>query len=220
MRNTILLQYAPASSVQHLPAGIAQLAAVLHKDGHHVVQHYGHIIGTEYVLRAHGGDEIDRAFATIRDPQSDVFARHDARMMFVRVSKDINSPDSFSITGNNVLYVSKYQDGTIEGTFAAIKNRESHLWYQYFVDVEIPFALSIKPDVYGISIADERQFIPGIVLASLVKDALPGCLVVLGGNYWARVVEAFKLPETLRDDRTVLEASERKPALKVARPVD
>jgi len=53
---------------------------------------------------------------------------------------------------------------------------------------------NIKPDVYGISIADERQLIQGITLAATVKDASPNTLVVVGGNFWSRVTSAFKHP--------------------------
>ena len=189
-----VLMHGPAASWWHGPSALPSLAAVMERDGHHVVQRSGHIIGTENILRIHGKAEIDRALAIFRDPQSDILARHDAGMTFERVSKGINTPHKFAVESNNVLYVSKCQDGTIEGALAGIKNRESDLWYPYFAEVEIPLALKLRPHLYGISIADERQFMPGIILASMVKEALPGCLVVLGGNYWARVIDAFKLP--------------------------
>ncbi|MBU6323744.1 radical SAM protein [Patescibacteria group bacterium] len=193
-RRTIMLNYPPASSVWHLPSGIAQLTGVLQAQGHDVTQRYGHITGLEYLLRQHGGTEIERALAAVRDPQSDIFALHDARMTFERVSSNIPTNDRFVVERNNVTYVSRYYDGTIEGALEAVKNRESHLWYRYFADVEIPLALSARPDLYGISVADERQFIQGIILASMVKDAIPGCKVVLGGNFWSRVTHAFTHP--------------------------
>ena len=44
-RRRILLNYPPASSVWHLPAGLSILTSMLRQDGHEVVQRYGPIIG-------------------------------------------------------------------------------------------------------------------------------------------------------------------------------
>jgi hypothetical protein len=50
----VILSYPPASSVWHLPMGIAYLAAIAQQHGHDVIQEYGYIKGVEYVLREHG----------------------------------------------------------------------------------------------------------------------------------------------------------------------
>lgn len=197
-RRKIVLSYPPVSSVWHLPAGISQLTSVLRGEGHDVVQRYGHILGLEYVLKEHGGTDVDRVLAAVRNPHSDINALYNARTTFERVSRGIATQDKFEVARNNASFVSSYYDGSIERALEAVKNREQHLWYDYFTKVELPLVRDFKPDLYGISIADERQFIQGLVLASLVKDEFPGCLVVLGGNFWSRVTHAFQLPEFAR----------------------
>lgn len=190
-RRKVLFNCPPVSSPWHLPMGISQLTAILRNEDHEVVQRYGHIIGLEYILKQHGGDEINFALNVIRDVQSDIYALYKARMTLERISRSISSADKFVVARNNVAYVASDYDGSVESVVNAVYNRENNLWYRYFTEVEIPIALDFKPDIYGISIADERQLIPGLILASLVKDALPETLVVLGGNFWSRVVPVF-----------------------------
>jgi hypothetical protein len=197
-RRRIILNFPPVSSPWHLPAGVSQLTALLRVNGHEVVQHYGHIEGLEYVLREAGGEEIDRALSIIRNPQSSIQELYAARMVFEHVSAGIGTPDKFIVARNNAIFVSRYYDGTVERLLEAVKNREQHLWYDYFMKVEVPRALDFRSDLYGISIVDERQLVQGLTLASLVKDAMPDCLVVLGGNFWPRVTGAFRLPEFAR----------------------
>ncbi len=194
-RRKVMLNYPPVSSVWHLPAGIAQLSAMLRSDGHEVMQRYGHILGLEYVLKEYGGTDVERALAAVRNPRSDINALYNARTTFERVSRGITTQDKFEVARNNVSFVSSYYDASIERALEAVKNHEQHLWYDYFTKVELPLVRDFKPDLYGISIADERQFIQGLILASLVKDEFPRCLVVLGGNFWSRVTHTFQLSE-------------------------
>lgn len=194
-RRRVMFNYPPVSSVWHLPSGLSQLTAVLRSDGHEVMQRYGHILGLEYVLKEHGGVDVERALAAVRNPHSDINALYDARMTFERVSRGVATHDKFELARNNVRYISSYYDGSIERVLEAVRNREQHLWYDYFTKVELPLARDFKPNLYGISIADERQFIQGLILASMVKDEFPDCLVVLGGNFWSRVTNVFHLSE-------------------------
>jgi hypothetical protein len=60
----------------------------------------------------------------------------------------------------------------------------------------LPVVKDFQPDVYGISASDERQLIPSLVLASLVKEASPSTLVVIGGNIWPRVMGSFEDPKS------------------------
>ncbi|MFA5134193.1 MAG: radical SAM protein [Patescibacteria group bacterium] len=190
----IMLNYPPVSSVWHLPSGVSQLTAVLRNDGHDVVQRYGHIIGLEYLLRKHGGSGVEWALKTIRDPNSDIGSLYRARMIFETVSRSISTDDQFAVVRNNVSYVSAYYDGSIEGVVRGVRDRERHLWHPYFNDVELRLARDSKPDIYGISIADERQIVQGLILASMIKDAMPDTIVVLGGNFWSRVIGAYQRP--------------------------
>ncbi|MDD5050251.1 MAG: radical SAM protein [Candidatus Pacebacteria bacterium] len=194
-RRKIILNYPPVSSVWHLPFGIAQLAACLKERGHEVRQRYGHIIGLEHILREYGGDEAEGAIATIRDPKSDILALYNVQQSLKKISKSVPTRDKFVVYGNNANYVSADNDGSIEGILCAIENRKSNMWYRYFAEVEIPLAEDCQPDIYGVSIADERHLVQGFILASLVKEALPKTLVVIGGNFFARTPDAFKTPE-------------------------
>jgi len=192
-KRRVILNYPPASSVWHLPVGIAQLAACLKANGHEVIQRYGHILGLEHLLLSHDQEmRVEKALSIIRTPGSDVsdiHALHWARMTLEEMSRSIPNDDKkFVVERNNVSYVSGYYDGTIASAIDAVENRESHLWFDYFYDVELSIAEEFQPDVYGISIADERQLIQGLILASMVKDSFPECLVVIGGNFWSRVV--------------------------------
>lgn len=192
--STIMLSYPPASSVWHLPMGIGYLAAILQQRGHEVVQEYGYIKAVEYLLRKHGGPAMDGHLAAIRDPNSSVLDSYDARMEFERVSRDLSSAETFVVERNNVRCDSNVFKGRIEELAWVIRHREEHVFYQYFADVEVPRAVSLRPDVFGISVADERQLVGACVLASLVKEALPATTVIMGGNYWARVVDSYHDP--------------------------
>lgn len=194
-RRRVMLQYPPAGTVWHVPGGVSQLTSVLRKDGHEVRQRWGHIIGLEHLLLSQNRPDTVRALNAIRSPDSNVHDLYGARQILERTSESIQTRDKFKVERNNIIYLSQYQDGTIESAIQAIKNRENNLWYPYFNEVEIGIARDFRPHVYGVSIGDERQLIPGLVLASMVKDAFPETLVVVGGNFWARVISAFGRPE-------------------------
>jgi hypothetical protein len=199
-RSTVILSYPPASSVWHLPMGIGYLAGVLRQHGHEVVQEYGYLKAVEYVLREHGGPGMERHLAVVRDPDSSVLDRYDARAAFEQTSARLTSGDSesFVVERNNVKYDSKLFKGGIAELDQVLRHREDHLFYRYFAEVEVPRAAALRPDLFGISISDERQLVSGCILASMVKEALPATTVVLGGNYWSRVVDAFHDPRFAR----------------------
>lgn len=191
---TVILSYPPASSIWHLPMGIGYLAAVLGNRGHHVVQNYGYIDGVEHVLRQRGGPRTDRALRTIRDPDSSILDRYAARMEFEQVSRDVSDFETFIVERNNVRCDSRHFKGGIEELAWVLRHRDQHVFYDYFVTEEVPRAVAARPDIFGISVSDERQLVSSCVLASLVKEALPATTVVLGGNYWARVMDAYQAP--------------------------
>ena len=190
----VILSYPPASSVWHLPMGIAYLAAIIQQYGHDVVQEYGYIKGVEYVLREHGGPDIDRHLRTIRDPNSSVLDRYDTRIVFEAVSRKLGSIENFVVERNNVRCDSNRFKGAIDDLLWVLRHREEHVFYRYFREVEVARAVALRPDVFGISVADERQLVSGCVLAALVKEALPTTQVIMGGNYWSRVLGAYQDP--------------------------
>lgn len=194
----VIVNNPPGDSPWHLPLGTSWMTAVLRAEGHEVLQRYGHIIGLEYVLKQHDqwGWMIDHALCIVRDTKSGPISWHTARNIFEMVSSSLPTHgDRCVVARNNITYASPYHDGTIEGALETIRQRDRHLWYDYFRNVEIPQAIDFQPDIYGIAINTERQFIQGLVLASMIREALPDTLVVLGGNFWSRVTDAFRIPK-------------------------
>jgi hypothetical protein len=195
MGHRIMLNYPPASSPWHLPVGTSWLTAVLRCEGHQVIQRYGHIIGLEHILRKHGGRYVELALTAVRNPKSRVSDLYKARMILERVSRALPTKDVLVIERNNVRYSSHGFDGTLDSLINRVRHGNESIWHRYFADVEIPLAQKNKPDIYGVSINDERQLVPGCILARMIKTAIPGTMVVLGGNIWSRLEHVFLLPE-------------------------
>lgn len=184
----------PASSVWHLPAGAAYLTGYLTALGHEMTQSYAYITSVESVLRMQDAQAANRALNTVRSFDAKIVERYEARLILERISSAIPTGDTFRMERNNVVYDSSYYDGSIEGAIQAVLNREQHLFTTAFVTEELPRIESVLPHVCDISISDERQLIPGLVLGALVKDAFPTTTVILGGNLWSRLRHAFALP--------------------------
>jgi hypothetical protein len=178
--------------------GVSYLAGILQQRGHHVLQEYGYIKGVEHVLRRHGGPGIDRHLGVVRDPAASVLDRHDARMVFEESSRNLGKIESFVVERNNVRCDSKHFKGSIDELIWVLENRTEHIFFDYLANVEVSRAVAARPDIYGISVADERQLVSACVLASLIKEALPGTLVVMGGNYWSRVMDSYRHPSFAR----------------------
>jgi hypothetical protein len=194
----VILSYPPASSVWHLPMGIGYLAGLLRQRGHDVVQEYGYIKGVEYLLRAHGGPDIEEHFHAVRDPDSSILERYDTRTELERISRGIGTIEDFALERNNVRFDSSRFKGAIADLIWVVDHLEEHVFYPYFHDVEVPRAVSLRPNVFGISVSDERQLVGGCILASMVKKAVPGTQVIMGGNYWSRVMDAYHHPQFAR----------------------
>lgn len=174
--------------------GIAYLTALLKQAGHDVVQRYAYIDGVEHVLRQYGGGAVDRALECVRDPRSAVLDLYRARTTFEWASSLVPTPDTFSVERNNVRFDSTHFKGRIQELDDILASPEQHIFFGYFLERELPFVESARPHIYGVSISDERQFVSGCILAALVKATFPDVTVVVGGNYWARVPEALRMP--------------------------
>lgn len=190
----IYLVSPPASSPWHLPAGIAYLSGFLAARGHEVLQSYAFIEALEHVLRAKDAEGTDRALEVVRDGSATILDCHWARKTLERVSQSIETFDTFRIERNNVVYTASHFDGTIESALRAIEKREENIFYEYLAGDELERIAKSLPDIVGVSICDERQLIPGLILGSLVRERLPHIKVVLGGNMWPRLGHAFHLP--------------------------
>ncbi|MFE7194678.1 B12-binding domain-containing radical SAM protein [Kitasatospora sp. NPDC057541] len=175
--------------------GIAYLTAILEERGHHVVQHYGYVEAVEHVLRRHGGDPVDEALRTVRDPGASILRRHDARRLFEEVSASTASAfEDFGVERNNVKCDSRYFKGDVGELRWVLDHREEHVFHDYFAGTELARIRAAGADVVGISVADERQLVSACVLASLVRERLPHVRLFLGGNYWARTMDAYHDP--------------------------
>ncbi|MFF2662887.1 B12-binding domain-containing radical SAM protein [Kitasatospora sp. NPDC058032] len=175
--------------------GIAYLTAILEERGHHVVQHYGYVEAVEHVLRRHGGDPVDEALRTVRDPDASILRRHDARRLFEEVSASTASAfEDFGVERNNVKCDSRYFKGDVGELRWVLDHREEHVFHDYFAGTELARIHAAGADVVGISVADERQLVSACVLASLVRERLPHVRLFLGGNYWARTMDAYHDP--------------------------
>src|ERR1700722_7514846 len=157
--STVVLSYPPASSVWHLPMGIGYLAGILQQDGHEVIQEYGYIKAVEHVLRHHGGPEIGHHLQAIRDPETSIPGRYDARMAFHASSQNLGTIETFVVERNNVRCDSKHFKGSIDELLWVLDNRTEHVFFDYFAHDEVPRAAALRPDIYGISVADERQLV-------------------------------------------------------------
>ncbi|MFC1954333.1 B12-binding domain-containing radical SAM protein [Chloroflexota bacterium] len=77
----------------------------------------------------------------------------------------------------------------------AIQDKNENPFLDYFNNITVPEIIQEKPDIVGISIANSCQVIPGLTLASLIKDA--GFYVTIGGTI------ITKLVEKIRDNRAL-----------------
>ncbi|MEU1288893.1 radical SAM protein [Kitasatospora sp. NPDC005856] len=175
--------------------GIAFLTAILEERGHHVVQHYGYVEAVEHVLRRHGGAPVEEALRVVRDPDASILRRHDARRLFEEVSARTSSTfEDFGVERNNVKCDSRHFKGDVAELRWVLEHREEHLFHEYFAGTELARIRAAGADVVGISVADERQLVSACVLASLVREQLPHVRLFMGGNYWARTMDAYHDP--------------------------
>lgn len=76
------------------------------------------------------------------------------------------------------------------------KSRELNMFYDYFLQ-KMPGLLKVSPQMIAISINSFSQILPGLTLAMMLKkEAPPGCLINIGGNFFTRVRDTLmKRPE-------------------------
>ena len=192
-RQRVFIDNVQLSSDWHYPLGTSWLTAELRAKGHDVLQRYSHILAVEHVLRTYGGQAAEDALKVFRDPTRTIQDLYNARITLNRVSEAIPDYDRFVVGRNNVYPVPGY-DGTIEALLERVRTPERSVWYSYFREVEIPLITEYRPNICAFSISDERQLPAGFMIAGMVKKALPETLVVLGGNFFARMKHTFKLP--------------------------
>ncbi|TET34910.1 MAG: radical SAM protein [Planctomycetota bacterium] len=56
-----------------------------------------------------------------------------------------------------------------------------------FDEIVLPQLVDVAPSIIGVTIASEQQIIPAIELLTKVRECLPGCILLLGGNVVTRI---------------------------------
>lgn len=72
---------------------------------------------------------------------------------------------------------------------AAVFDEESNFFCEYYRQKALPEIVAARPDLVGISLTYTSQVIPGLALARMIKQALPGCHVTVGGGLLAYIGE-------------------------------
>ncbi|MEL7563041.1 MAG: radical SAM protein [Dehalogenimonas sp.] len=82
-------------------------------------------------------------------------------------------------------------DGRFDSVEILTADGSQNPYLGYFEEQTSPWLKDQGPDLIGISINAESQLIPGLTLARLVKKALPGCHIVLGGYLVTLLASVF-----------------------------
>ena len=80
----------------------------------------------------------------------------------------------------------------------ATREPERNLFYDYYSDVLIPRVAAMRPTVVGVSLIFRNQLLCGLVLAAMLKDALPDAHITVGGELisaWAEHLERTHLAD-------------------------
>lgn len=124
----------------------------------------------------------------------------------------------------SLLEFHNYSNPFFKLTFDSIKehclDKTTNMFYEFYYRV-IPSIIEEKPDLIGISINSSFQIVPGLTLAMLLKQR-SGFHLTVGGNFFGRVVDAFKdHPEFFKlfaDSLTVEEGE--KPIVELAKYIE
>lgn len=108
------------------------------------------------------------------------------------------SSDTLIFDGNTFRYKAnpKFSYKTREGVIAALEHRKENLFYDYLSSLSAQLAEE-RIDILGLSISDNYQIIPTLMLAQLVKEKKPGIKVVVGGDFVTRLRDTFSVDDDL-----------------------
>lgn len=131
-------------------------------------------------------DGIDDALSTLRDANRfydyGQYLRAVKRLdkAFKLISAEwyptVLSPNSFAMRWS----IEREPD-----VLAAISDERENLYIEYFREVAIPRIVRERPDLVGISITYGSMIIPAFTLARMIKQALPGVHITIGGGLLA-----------------------------------
>ncbi len=103
-----------------------------------------------------------------------------------------------TIRRNTVKYRCGQDYKSREGLLRAIETKKDHLYYDFFRERVLPQIESRGIGVVGLSVSDQKQFVPAAVLSSMIKDRFGrGVRVVLGGNIITRDYEILSRDDEL-----------------------
>ena len=102
-------------------------------------------------------------------------------------------PSNISTIDNEMRY-SVYSSKDI---FSAINNKAENMFLYIFKEHIVHSILSDNPDLVGISITSTSQVIPGLTLASLIKNERPDIHITVGGSVFTKLIDNLKKNENL-----------------------
>lgn len=204
-----VLVFPPAYYPWFVAPGLSYLTSYLRSRGFSVVQRDANIPAIEYLLSPRNLARLDApaslvqrvegAFETMRSEAAHhaLWPYLDAKTAVEQASEFVNGhqADTFRIFRNTFQYISVHDARRREGVLAAIEDRSRHAFHDYFVEREVPAICELEPRLVGLSVNDHHQLIPAFVLASLVKERLPGTHVCIGGNLIARLKTTLESSE-------------------------
>ncbi len=131
--------------------------------------------------------QVDEACRVIRDPDQffDLQRFHGARAVIDRTVRVASA--AYGRTKMGLYSFSmRYPFGSSKAIAAAALDEEENPFLEYYREVSIPRLKSANPAVVGLSVSSVNQSIGAFTLGRLIKEQMPGTLVVVGGNTFNR----------------------------------
>jgi len=110
--------------------------------------------------------------------------------LFLRLKKQIEKTASeiqhkdrlFEIKRNTFNYIPRRDSTHLDQLLLAIEEKEDNLFYHFFEEEVLGYVEGQNPDLIGLGITDHKQFVPGMILASMIKEYFPDKKIVVGGH--------------------------------------
>ncbi len=83
----------------------------------------------------------------------------------------------------------KYSPHKADGILVATRDREQNFLIDYYETTFVPWIVGCSPGLVGVSLGHFSQMIPGFTLLSLLRKALPGVHLVVGGATATQLAE-------------------------------
>ena len=92
-----------------------------------------------------------------------------------------------------------YANDRSEDVARAIRDEDQNPFLAFYREEVLPRLVEREPRVLGLSVLYGSQLVPALTLGRLVKEALPGCHVTMGGGYLAYIGEKIMSAPILAD---------------------